>query len=84
MCCLDGWSWICDKRGWVKREWAKIAKDKGKIKARVISLKVFGDCFGIEMDSFKISGMVKNCSSSVSRSMVGFCCVSWKWKIKAS
>jgi len=41
----------------------------------VISLKVFGDCFGIEMDSLKISGMVKNCSSSVSRSMVGFCCV---------
>jgi hypothetical protein len=46
----------------------------------VISLKVFGDCFGIEMDSFKISGMVKNCSSSVSRSMVGFCCVFLKMK----
>lgn len=29
-----------------------------------------GDCFGIEIDSFKISGMVKNSSSSRERSIL--------------
>lgn len=27
------WSW--EKRGWVKREWAKMAKESGKIRVKV-------------------------------------------------
>lgn len=55
--------------GWVKREWARMANERGKIRVRVMREKVRGERRGIEIEAAMRAGRVRSWRSSAGMSM---------------
>ena len=55
--------------GWVKRKWISMAKDRGKIRDKVMREKVRGDFAGMEIDSRRTCTGERCWSSSGGRSI---------------
>lgn len=55
----------------MKSEWVRMAKERGNMKVRVMREKVLGDNDGIDKECLRISGMVRNWSSSGATSIAG-------------